>query len=36
MITVTDVNEPPAFESGAETHTIEENAELSGATYVAR
>ena len=25
LITVTDVNEPPAFTSGEETHTIDEN-----------
>ena len=36
MITVTDVNEPPAFTSGAETYTIDEDTSItSGNSYVA-
>ena len=36
MITVTDVNEPPAFTSGAETYTIEENTSIAnGNIYMA-
>ena len=36
MITVTDVNEPPAFTSGAETYTIDEGTSItSGNTYEA-
>ena len=34
MITVTDVNEPPAFTGGAETYTIDEGTSIaSGNTY---
>ena len=37
MITVTDVNEPPAFTSGAETYTIAEDTSItSGNSYMAQ